>query len=67
MTTLTVKVDGFRRANPIHEGNRISGDQIKNYHPTLLDELGFKKVESEIWVHNSTIPLRHHLYVLFGK
>ena len=43
MMTLTVKENGVRVANPSHKGNRISGDQIKQYHPTLLEELGFKK------------------------
>ena len=51
---LTVKEKGLRVANPSHKGNRISGDQIKQYHPTLLEELGFKKQGKPfIWVHSS--------------
>ena len=47
---LTVKDNGVRVANPSHKGNRISGDQIKQYHPHLLEELGFKKYAYS-WIH----------------
>lgn len=52
MMTLTVKDNGVRVANPSYKGSRISGDQIKQYHPTLLEELGFKKYAYS-WIHLS--------------
>jgi hypothetical protein len=41
MMKLTVKDNGVRVANPSHKGTRVNEDQIKQYHSTLLDELGF--------------------------
>ena len=41
MMKLTVKENGVRVANPSYKGTRVNEDQIKQYHPTLLEELGF--------------------------
>jgi hypothetical protein len=54
MMKLTVKDNGVRVANPSYKGSRISGDQIKHYHSTLLEELGFKKEGRPFWMHSST-------------
>ena len=54
MMSLTVRDNGVRVANPSYKGSRISGDQIKQYHSTLLEELGFRKEGRPFWVHSST-------------
>jgi hypothetical protein len=57
MMTLTVKDNGVRVANPSYRGQRVHANEIKQYHSTLLKELGFKK-QSSRWIHKSTMPFK---------
>lgn len=61
---LTVKDNGVRVANPSYKGSRISGDQIKQNHPTLLDELGFKRVGDFFWVSSLCVVWKDDPYTL---
>ena len=49
---LTVKENGVRVANPIFKGKEVHGEDIKQYHRTLLEELGFKEYSYK-WIHLS--------------
>ena len=57
MMKLTVKDNGVRVANPSYRGQRVHADEIKQYHSTLLKELGFKRCNSR-WIHKSTMPFK---------
>ena len=59
MMKLTVKQGDIRVADPNCMGRFVNAEQIKHYHSTLLEELGFKKeCEPLIWVHSSTMPFK---------
>lgn len=50
--SLTVRENGVRVANPIFRGKEVHGEDIKQYHRTLLEELGFKEYVHK-WIHLS--------------
>ena len=54
---LTVKDNGVRVAHPSYRGHIVLAEEIKQYIPTLLKELGFKE-QSSRWIHKSTMPFK---------